>query len=228
MIDNFKFFHLENIFQKYCTYSHKIIRLQKPTIHQKSNSNPDVKPIREIWKSKSRNLVTGKCTSAEVGGRNTEDCFAFLASIKDHRDCGTTYGHLLSTGAPLARTHTRAHTFSLDLDSTPSAFLTATRLLSKPIPRVGPRGSGHPPTFYRLLDTLRRRITSSLSFSRYRSHFLSLALAVVLFLSLSLSLSRHTDTKWIYVRAHRSISRRLFSKPLAEDVWKISRMILDE
>lgn len=126
------------------------------------------------------------------------------------------------------RAHTRAHMFSLDLDSTPSAFLTATRLLSKPIPRVGPRGSGHPPTFYRLLDTLRRRIISSLSFSRYRSHFLSLALAVVLFLSLSLSLSRHTDTKWIYVRAHRSISRRLFSKPLAEDVWKISRMILDE
>lgn len=71
------------------------------------------------------------------------------------------------------RAHTRAHTFSLDLDSTPSAFLTATRLLSKPILRVGPRGSGHPPTFYRLLDTLRRRVTFSLS----------------LFLSLSLSLS---------------------------------------
>lgn len=79
------------------------------------------------------------------------------------------------------RAHTHAHTFSLDLDSTPSAFLTATRLLSKPIPRVGPRGSGHPPTFYRLLDTLRRRVTSSLS--------LSLAIALSFFLSLSLSLS---------------------------------------
>lgn len=149
-----------------------------------------MKPIREIWKSKSRNLVTGKCTSAEVGGRNTEDCFAFLASIKDHRDCGTTYGHLLSTGAPLARTHTRAHTFSLDLDSTPSAFLTATRLLSKPIPRVGPRGSGHPPTFYRLLDTLRRRVTFSLSL------FLSLSLSLSLSRSRcrSRSLSRSRDT----------------------------------
>lgn len=93
------------------------------------------------------------------------------------------------------RAHTHAHTFSLDLDSTPSAFLTATRLLSKPIPRVGPRGSGHPPTFYRLLDTLRRRVTSSLSLSLAIALSFFLSLSLSLSFSLSLSLSRHTDTK---------------------------------
>lgn len=206
MIDNFKFFHLENIFQKYCTYSHiKIIRLQKPTIHQKSNSNPDVKPIREIWKSKSRNLVTGKCTSAEVGGRNTEDCFAFLASIKDHRDCGTTYGHLLSTGAPLARTHTRTHVLSRSrfnavsffncdsssLETHPSCRATwigtSPHLLSPP---RHPSSTSHLLSLFLSLSRCRSRCCSlSLSLS------FSLSLSLSLLFSLSLSLSRHTDTK---------------------------------
>lgn len=106
------------------------------------------------------------------------------------------------------RAHTHAHTFSLDLDSTPSAFLTATRLLSKPIPRVGPRGSGHPPTFYRLLDTLRRRVTSSLSFSRY----LAVVLAVVLSHSRcrSRSLSRSRCCSRSLSRSRDTLTRNEF------------------
>lgn len=195
-----------------------------------------MKPIREIWKSKSRNLVTGKCTSAEVGGRNTEDCFAFLASIKDHRDCGTTYGHLLSTGAPLARTHTRTYILSRSRFNAVSFFnCDSSSLETHPSCRATWIGTSphllspprHPSSTSHLLS-LSLSLAIALAFSLSLSLSFSLSLSLSLSFSLSLSLSRHTDTKWIYVRAHRSISRRLFSKPLAEDVWKISRMILDE
>lgn len=150
-----------------------------------------MKPIREIWKSKSRNLVTGKCTSAEVGGRNTEDCFAFLASIKDHRDCGTTYGHLLSTGAPLARTHTRTYILSRSRFNAVSFFnCDSSSLETHPSCRATWIGTSphllspprHPSSTSHLL---------SLSFSRYRSLFLSLAIAFVVVLALSLALATH-------------------------------------
>lgn len=147
----------------------------------------------EIARHEARNLVTGKCTSASRGSswKKHGRLFRFSRRSKTIEIAEP----LMAIYFQLTR-HLHTHTH---LDWTPSAFLTPTRLLSKPIPRVAhPRGHVDRDTPH-LLSPPRHPSSTRITTS-----------------SLFLSFSRHTDTKWIYVRAHRSISRRLFSKPLAE------------